>query len=115
MANEINLRADLKEDREIHSAGVLFAGDTGTKIKCTVTSGGQPVTLTGTVRGYVIRADGEMITITNGTISGNTVTITLTAACCEVEGDLRISIKIADVTVCALRGNVWKAWTAENA
>lgn len=39
--------------------GCLFSGDNGgNKISVTITDSGSPVTLSGTLRGYVIRPDG---------------------------------------------------------
>jgi len=114
MARESWIHADLKKPREIHSIGAIFAGERGGNlIGCEVTEDGEPVTLSGTVRGYVILPDGETITITDGTIQGNRVSILLSDPCYGMAGDIRITIKISDVTVCACRGCVWTSWTAE--
>lgn len=55
---------------------------------------GAPENITGSCIGLFVRADGETVPIENGVVSGNTAYITLTEACCAVEGVFRLAIKI---------------------
>ena len=103
------LKQDLKHPVIVNRLpGNLFTGDiSGNRIGVEVTDDGAPVTLSGTIRGYVIRPDGETITITNGSISGNNASIVLNADCYALSGNIRIIIKIDDVTVLACTGYVY--------
>jgi len=62
---------------------------------------GTPETLSGTCSGLFVRADGETVTIENGTINGNLAYVTLPEACYAVEGSFSLAIKAitADDTV----------------
>lgn len=56
---------------------------------------GESVNLAGsTVVGYFIRADGTTEVINGGAASGNLAMITLPAACCSVEGNFSLAIKV---------------------
>lgn len=92
--------------------GFLFTGDNGgNKITVTITDGGEPVSLSGTLRGYVIRPDGETVQITNGTISGSSASVVLPASCYEIPGNVTIVLKVDNVTVCACSAVVKQAMT----
>lgn len=101
---------DLKQPVRINRLpGCLFAGDIeGNEIGVRITSDGEPITFTGleTVVGYIIRPDGETVTITDGTTSGNEASIVLSEDCYAIPGNVRITIKIDDVTVLACTGVV---------
>lgn len=56
---------------------------------------GEEVSLTGvSCKGYFIRADGETVVLTNGTISGAVAYVTLTESCYTVEGQFSLAIKL---------------------
>lgn len=57
---------------------------------------GTPESLSGICTGYFIRADGETVVISNGTISGNKATVTLPEACYVVEGQFALAIKVSN-------------------
>lgn len=62
---------------------------------------GAAVDLTGvTVAGYFIRADGETVPISSGSVSGNVASVTLEESCYAIEGQFSLSIKLSsgDVT-----------------
>lgn len=60
-----------------------------------VTKAEQPVTVSGTIKGYVIKPDGSTITVT-GSKSGNTAHIILPAAAYTVPGKIMVIIKSLD-------------------
>ena len=75
--------------------GVIFTADSGAnQLGVRVTKGGQSVTLSGTVRGFVIKPDGTMVNDISGTRSGNTASIVLPAAAYTVPGMARVIIKL---------------------
>ena len=81
---------------------------------CRVYSGGEAVTLSGTVSANVIRQDGETVTVT-GSRSGNTAYVDLTSACYAVPGHLEIYLKLTDsgtvTTLGACEGTVMRSRT----
>ena len=114
MVIETWFRQDLKQPVMINRLqGTLFAGDVDANlIGVIVTDNGAAATLTGTVYGYIIRPDGETITVT-GTISGNRASIVLSDDCYEIPGDVRISIKVGNATLCTCTGRVYITETDE--
>ena len=56
---------------------------------------GSPENLAGSCNGYFIRADGETVVISTGTISGNVAYVTLPTACYAVEGQFALAIKVS--------------------
>lgn len=88
---------DLTKDVEIRQncGQIVFNKDNLSEIiSVDVFDNGQPVTITGSVAGAVIRPDGTTVPITNGTFSGNTASITLTAAACAITGQIGVGIQI---------------------
>ena len=87
---------DLTQDIRIRQCGTLvFNADAlSNVITIDLYNGTEPATLSGTVVGAVICSDGSTVPIDNGTISGNTVTITLTAACFAILGQIGVGVQV---------------------
>lgn len=87
---------DLTQDIKIRQCGtVVFNADNlSNVISVDLYNGQTPATLGGSVVGAVICPDGSTVPITNGTISGNTVSITLTRACFAIAGQIGVGIQI---------------------
>lgn len=92
---------DLQQDVKLRQCGTIVfnADDLSNIVAVDVYDGGEPATLTGTVVGAVIRANGTTVPITNGTIDGNTASITLTAACFAIPGQIGIGIQLISGSV----------------
>lgn len=95
--------------------GVFFSADNAANlIGVEVYDNGAAASLSGSVIGYAIRADGGTLTIT-GTLSGNKASIVLPASAYVIEGSLDIVIKVVSgsvkTTVGACRGYVTRATT----
>ena len=56
---------------------------------------GVPENVSGSCFGLFIRADGQTVTINNGTVTGNTAYVTLPEACYVVEGQFCLTIKVS--------------------
>lgn len=96
--------------------GTVFTLDNqGNKIGVRVFSNGQPVTLSGTVNGYCILADGTTVPV-SGSRSGNQAWIILPQSAYAVPGMIRIAIKLTDgstiTTLAGLVGSVALSRTA---
>lgn len=106
------LRNDLKKPmRVVELSGNLFSADNGGNlIGVEVLDGGQAASLSGSVNGYVIRADGATVLI-NGTLSGNRASIVLPASAYAVIGQVSIVIKVGAVTVGACVAQVYRTTT----
>ena len=106
------LKADLQAPVTVKRIdGNLFSGDNqGNLVGVTVTDSGEPVTLSGEVRGYFIRSDGNTV-IKSGTIDGNKVTVVLPSACYTVVGQFSLVIKVGQVAVGACTGYVYQSNT----
>lgn len=89
---------DLAQDLKIRQCGTLVfnADDLSNVISVDVYNNGEPATLPGTVVGAVICSDGSTVPIDNGTISGNTVSMTLTGACFAIPGQIGVGIQIVN-------------------
>ena len=95
--------------------GYLFSSDAGAnKFGVKVTNNGTSVTLTGTVKGYIIKPDKTTIEV-NGDKSGNTAWIILPSSAYAVSGKVTISIKLINgsdiTTLCAVNGYIYKTST----
>lgn len=106
------LKADLQAPVTVKRIdGNLFSGDNqGNLVGVTVTDAGEPATLSGEVRGYFIRSDGNTV-IMSGTIDGNKVTVVLPSACYTVVGQFSLVIKVGQVAVGACTGYVYQSNT----
>lgn len=89
---------DLTQDLKIRYCGTICfnADDLSNVVSVDLYNGETPATPTGTVVGAVICSDGSTVPIDNGTISGNTVSITLTAACFAITGQIGVGIQLVD-------------------
>lgn len=93
---ETVLRCDLKKAVKVqYLDGVVFSQDNqANKISVAVYNGGAEASISGTVSGTVIRADGGTVTVSGGTISGNVASIVLPAAAYAIPGSISIAIKL---------------------
>lgn len=89
---------DLNQDIKIRQCGTIVfnADDLSNVVSVDLYNGDTPATPAGTVVGAVICSDGSTVPIDNGTISGNTVSITLTAACFAITGQIGVGIQLVD-------------------
>ena len=92
---ETVLKNDLKAPVNVVPLhGVVFSADAkANRIIVEVTDGGSPATLTGTVSGNAIRADGVTVPM-SGSLSGNRAWVDLPASAYAVEGQLSIIIRL---------------------
>ena len=106
------LRTDLKEVVQVTQiTGNLFSGDNGGNlIGVEIFDNGEPATLTGSVTGYIIRADNVTVAV-EGTRSGNKVSITLPQSAYAVVGNISIVIKLGSTTVGAVCSYVYRSTT----
>ena len=99
---------NLKEDVKIRQLGTIVfnADNLSNVINVELYDGDTPATLSGTVVGAVICPDGSTVPIDNGSISGNVVTMTLTAACFAIIGQIGVGIQIVsgDVKTTIFKG-----------
>ena len=112
------LKCDLKEPVAVQKlSSTVFAQDElGNLIGVSVTDGGEPVQLFGSVVGSIIRADGVTVTV-EGEIEDNTAFIVLPDSAYDIVGEIQISIRLIDgsekTTLAACIGYVHR--TATNA
>lgn len=112
----INLTCDLQKAVEVQNLckGNLFTQDSdANKINVSVYDGGEPVTLSGTVSAKVILPNGDTVTVTGGTISGNVVSITLSSNVYTLPGSISVFIKVTSsgvvTTIAAFTANVYRS------
>ena len=106
------LRSDLKKPLVVQKlTGNLFSADNeGNKIGVEVLDNGAAASLSGSVYGYVIRADGATVTVT-GTLSNNKAYIVLPSSVYSVVGQVSIVIKVGTTTVGACVAYVYRTTT----
>lgn len=106
------LKNDLKKPVSVKQlSGNLFSADNGGNlIGVEVTDDGSPASLSGSVYGYVIRADGATVVV-QGSLSSNKASITLPTSCYAVVGQISIVIKVGTTTVGACVGYVYRSTT----
>lgn len=74
---------------------ILYTGDGDSVIVgAVVTRDGDPVTLAGTVQGYVILPDGSTPPAVSGTIDGNRVSVTLPETAMVLSGRITLAIRV---------------------
>lgn len=112
------LRTDLKKPVQVTVLrGMVFSLDhEANRIGVEVLDGGQPAALSGAVTGYVIRDDGQTVTVTQGTgIQGNRAWMVLPQEAYAVPGRVSIVIKLlsggAETTLAACTGTVYRSMT----
>ena len=107
---------DVKRPVQVHYIdGNVFSQDNqGNKIGVVLMDGDTPVTVSGTISGSVIRADGGTVAVT-GEASGNQAWVLLPQSAYAVPGMISIIIKSTDssvvTTLCAVVGNVYLSST----
>lgn len=91
---------DLAQDIRVRQCGTIVfnADDQSNVITVDLYNGNEPASLSGSVVGAVICSDGSTVPVTGGTISGNTVSITLTAACFAIEGPIGVGVQVVSGT-----------------
>ena len=112
MVFETWLVSDLKKPMEVvRLTGNLFSADNqGNLIGVRILDDGEAATISGAVRGYVIREDGKTVVVP-GTLSGNEASIILPRGCYNVPGPVSIVIKVDKTTVGACTGYVYQTTT----
>ena len=86
---------DLQKPIEIRRGDLVFNSDNNSVlITVEILDGGEPVTLSGSAAGAVIRLDGTTVPVTNTDINGNTVAMVLQGACFNVPGDIGVGLQI---------------------
>lgn len=86
--------------------GIFKAGDALTyRIEVELTDYGRPAEVSGSVKGYAIRSDGETFRF-DGSLNGNVAAVSIPTDVCAVPGHISIAIKIAGITVAACTVNV---------
>ena len=110
-------RQDLKQPVSVHYLdGNVFSQDNGGNlVGVEVFDDGEPASLSGTVSGLAIRADGATVAISGGTRSGNKCSITLPQSAYIVPGVVSIVMKLTSgttiTTICAVVENVYRTTT----
>lgn len=86
---------DITQDVPVRQCGTIVfnADNLSNVVSVELYEDGEPVTLGGSAVGAVIRADGLTVPLT-GSISGNTASVTLTADCFAVPGQISVGIQI---------------------
>ena len=88
------METDLNQLPKVEDSGLTFSQDSGAnKLGVKVFDNGDPVTLSGTVKAWVVRANGTTIQI-NGSKSGNTAWVVLTSDAYAVVGRIGVFIKL---------------------
>ena len=110
------VRCELTESVKVHYLkGNVFSQDSqGNKIGVEVYKDGEAVSLSGSVNGYCVLADGSTVPV-SGARSGNKATITLLQACYAVPGPISIVVKLTDgntiTTLACVVGTVYLSKT----
>lgn len=87
---------DLTQDIKIRQCGtIVFNGDNlSNVITVDLYNGTEPYSGGGSVSCSVICPDGATVPITNGSISGNTVTVTMTGDCFALPGQIGVGVQV---------------------
>lgn len=114
---ETYFNQDLKKPVKVqYLDGNVFSQDNnGNLVGVYVFDGGEPVQLTGSVSGNIIRSDGATVAV-NGSISGNKAYIVIPESAYAVPGVISIIIKLSNesestATICAVVANVYQSST----
>ena len=97
----INLSCDLQQAVEVKNlCGSFFSADNGgNTVNVSVYDNGVPASISGNVSAKVIRGDGETITVTGGSISGNVASISLPADAYAVPGIITVTVRMTSGSV----------------
>ena len=105
--------------RRVHGFPVGLADKAADAFAASLTQGGSAYTPGGlaVVRGYFVRPDGQTVYLT-GSVSGSTVSVTLSAACYALTGPYTLTIKVEESddnlgTVLIVDGTVVQTQTGE--
>ena len=95
--DKVTFKQDLTEPVKIrHYEGVVFTGDDcGNLIKVALFDGGVPYSGGGTVSATAVLADGTTFPLTQGSITGNMVSVPLEAGALVVSGLMGLYVKIS--------------------
>ena len=113
---ELWFDTDLSKPQVIHAVqGNVFSQDRlANVVGVRVYDAGQAVSLSGTVKGYIILSD-ETTVVVSGTRSGNAASIVLPEAAYAVVGPIQIAVKLEDgsavTTLAACTGYVHRSMT----
>lgn len=103
---EFWLKADRGKLPEVKRSGIMFSRDNGAnRIGVEVTDGGEPYTLTGSVRASIVRADGSTIQ-ENGSKSGGRAWVDLPSAAYSVVGPVGVFLKVVSGGIVTTLGGV---------
>lgn len=107
------LKCDLQQLVQVEKlTGNIFTADNqANRIGVIVTDGGESVSLSESVTGYVIRQDDATVVVTGGVTGGNRAYIDLPTSAYVVPGLISIVIKVGTTTVGACCGNVTRSTT----
>ena len=91
---------DLQQEVNVRNDGTLtFEGDNlSNEIQVEITNGGAPASVSGTVVGYAIRANGSTVVMA-GTLTGNVASVVLPEACFAYLGMLGVSVQLVTGSV----------------
>lgn len=93
--NELRVNCELLEPVKIHYLPALFsASNNGNEISVSVTYNGEPVALSGSVKGYAVKEDGTTSSF-NGSLSGNVATVTIPGSAL-MKGAILISVMLIE-------------------
>lgn len=102
---KVTFKQDLTEPVKIrHYEGVVFTGDDcGNLVKVALFDGGTPYSGGGTVSATAVLADGTTFPLTQGSITGNMVSVPLEAGALVVSGLMGLYVKISgDGIICTV-------------
>lgn len=93
---ELNFAQDLKQKISIrHCETMVFTKDNlSNAVRVELFNGSEPYSGGGTVSATAVRSDGITVPITNGSITGNVVTVYLTEAAVDVPGNIGLYVKL---------------------
>lgn len=97
---DISISCDLNSLPSVVSVpGSLFTGDMlANRIVLCVTKGGQPVTVQGTVRGYVVKPDGSVVNAGSSRGSPNVIYYILPLTALTLPGPILVIFKCTEGT-----------------
>ena len=91
---------------QVWPEALMLCGDDRAHVwRVRVLDGGAPATLTGSVTGYFVRADGVTVSVT-GALTGNVASVVLKSGCYAADGDMAAVMRLAsEGTVLARRAS----------
>ena len=80
---------------QVWPEALMLCGDDRAHVwRVRVLDGGAPATLTGSVTGYFVRADGVTVSVT-GALTGNVASVVLKSGCYAADGDMAAVMRLA--------------------